>query len=286
MTTTKRMDMNLLQSAAIRSRADIVLGPFRRKGTAVGGIPRLADYAEYDMSMSQVLLSALVGAGAMGFVAWTFFQSPLALFLLGAGGLYAPLLRHRQLIRGRQAQLKLQFKQMLAALSSSLGAGRSVESAFAEALQDLGLLYPDPDTMIVREVRMILRRLENGETIESSLLNFSARAHIDEISQFAEVFVTCKRTGGNLVQVIRRTALVIQDKLDIEQEIGVMLAQKRFESRVLSAAPVLFIAFLVWTTPDYMEPLYHGGGVVIMVGALLVLFACYLITQKIMNIKV
>lgn len=238
------------------------------------------------MSMAQVLISAIVGAGTMGAVGWIFFQSPIAVLLLGAVGLYAPLLRHRQLIRGRQAQLKLQFKQMLAALSSSLGAGRSVESAFAEALQDLGLLYPDPDTMIVREVRMILRRLENGETIESSLLNFSARAHIDEISQFAEVFVTCKRTGGNLVQVIRRTALVIQEKLDIEQEIGVMLAQKRFESRVLSAAPVLFIAFLVWTTPEYMEPLYHGGGTVIMGGALLVLYACYLITQKIMDIKV
>ncbi|MCZ8521510.1 MULTISPECIES: type II secretion system F family protein [Paenibacillus] len=281
MTTT-----NILQHAAVRSRADIVLGPFRKKASGQGSVPRLPDYSEYEMSIAQVLGSACIGAGLMCLVGFIFFKSPAAVFMLGAAGLYAPLLRHKQLIRGRKAQLKLQFKQMLAALSSSLGAGRSVESAFAEALQDLGLLYPDPETMIVKELRMILRRMENGETVESCLLNFSSRAHVDEISQFTEVFVTCKRTGGSLVQVIRRTALVIQDKLDIEQEIGVMLAQKRFESRVLSAAPVAFIGFLVWTTPDYMEPLYHGGGVLIMAAALLVLFGCYLLTQKIMDIKV
>lgn len=246
----------------------------------------LQDYDEYIMSPGQFTSAALWGAAVMAVIACVFYKHPVAAVIFGAIGLGYPTIRRKQLIHKRKAQLKLQFKQMLAALASALSAGRSVESAFVEALSDLRLLYPDSKAMIIKELEMMQRRMENGETVESCLTGFSRRAHIDEIERFAEVFVTCKRTGGSLVQVVRRTAVLIQEKLDIEQDIQVMLAQKKFESKVLTVAPVAMIATLAWTTPDYMEPLYQGGGLLIMSCALAVLFGCYALAQKIMDIKV
>ncbi|MBP1155488.1 MULTISPECIES: type II secretion system F family protein [unclassified Paenibacillus] len=246
----------------------------------------LQDYDEYLMSPGQITLAALWGATIMAAIAYVFYKHPGAAFFFGAIGLGYPSIRRKQLIRKRKAQLKLQFKQMLAALASAISAGRSVESAFVEALSDLRLLYPDSKAMIIKELEMMQRRMENGETIESCLIGFSRRAHIDEIERFAEVFVTCKRTGGSLVQVVRRTAVLIQEKLDIEQDIQVLLAQKKFESKVLSVTPVAIIATLAWSTPDYMEPLYQGGGLLIMSCALAVLLGCYALAQKIMDIKV
>jgi tight adherence protein B len=127
--------------------------------------------------------------------------------------------------------------------------------------------------------------MENGEPVERAIADFSERSGIEEIAQFADVFVICKRTGGDLVEVIRRTANMIGDKLEMEQEIAVLVAQKRFEAKALSLIPFALVAFLAWSSPDYMAPLYGLAGNLLMTGALAVLAFCYWLSQSIMNIK-
>ncbi|TDF99854.1 pilus assembly protein TadB [Paenibacillus piri] len=246
----------------------------------------LIDYNEYAMTPRQKFLSAVIAAGCLACIGFIFYNHWFGALVLSAAGLYYPVIRRKQLIRKRRNQLQLQFKQALASISSALGAGKSVEIAFLEALSDLRLLYPDPQALIVKELETINRRLENGETIETALNDLSGRSGLDDIQQFTEVFVICKRTGGNLVQVMRRTASIIQEKLDIQQDIQVMLAQKRFESKILAFAPLVVIAVLSFSSPDYMEPMYKGAGRLIMSVSLLILAGCYMVTQLIMNIKV
>ncbi|MDO3680079.1 type II secretion system F family protein [Paenibacillus ehimensis] len=259
---------------------------FGTKPAPAASKAKLPDYNEYQLTWGQKTTAIFCGAAVMAGIAMVFYKNPLIAGLFALTGLYYPVMRRKAIIAKRKAQLKQQFKQMLASLASSMGAGRSIESSFTEALDDLRLLYPDAGAMIVCELELIIWRLQNGETVEACLLDFSRRAHVDEISQFADVFVICKRTGGSLVQVVRRTAVMIQEKLDIEQDIQVTLAQKKFESKVLTVAPVILIAALAWMTPDYMEPLYQGGGQLIMTGALGILFGCFALAQKIMDIKV
>jgi len=42
----------------------------------------------------------------------------------------------------------------------------------------LCILYPDPDTYIIREVEYIVRRLEMNETIEDALEDLAKRSHL------------------------------------------------------------------------------------------------------------
>lgn len=273
------------KSAFGRLRAFAAL-PFGTTPAPAASKAKLPDYNEYRLTWGQKVSAIFCGVASMAGIALVFYKNPLIAGLFALTGFYYPVMRRKAIIAKRKAQLKQQFKQMLASLASSIGAGRSIESSFTEALNDLRLLYPDSGTIIVRELELIIRRLQNGETVEACLLDFARRAHIDEIGQFADVFGICKRTGGSLVQVVRRTAVIIQEKLDIEQDIQVTLAQKKFESKVLTVAPVILMAALAWMTPDYMEPLYQGGGLLIMTGALGILFGCFALAQKIMNIKV
>lgn len=257
----------------------------KTKQVSIG--PQLLQYNVYEMTSTELIVTLVIAMGILGGIGYVFYQHVIAALLISLVGLYYPKIRRKDLIRKRKALLQLQFKQALASLSSALGAGKSVENAFQEALVDLRLLYPDPRALIVKELETINRRIENGETIEMALNDLSERTQIDDIQQFTEVFATCKRTGGNLVHVIRRTASIIQEKLDIQQEITVMMAQKRFESRVLAFAPVIVIAVLSFSSPDYMEPMYKGiTGYLIMSAALLILLGCFGITKLIMNIKV
>jgi tight adherence protein B len=65
-----------------------------------------------------------------------------------------------------------------------------------------------------------------------------------------------------------------------------MVAQKRFEAKVLLFAPIAIVALLSFSSPEYMEPLYSGIGRGIMTASLILLLLCSWFTQKIMNIKV
>jgi tight adherence protein B len=175
----------------------------------------------------------------------------------------------------------------LFSLSSSLSAGRSFENSIVETIQDLQMLYSNPQTYIIVEFNVIVQKLRNGENVENALKQFSERADMEDIRNFSEVLSICKRSGGNLVEVIRRTAAMIGEKIEIQQDIALLVAQKRFESRILSFAPLVIVALLSFSSPDYMLPLYEGYiGKTIMTLALLLLFVCFTVTNKIMNIQV
>ena len=179
------------------------------------------------------------------------------------------------------------FRHALYSLSSSLSAGRSVENGFRSTVDDLLMLDPGGRNDLIFEWRVIVSRLELGEPIETALQDFARRADLEDITNFADVFIACKRAGGDLVEVIRKTSAVIGEKLDIEQEISVMIAQKKFESKALLAAPFLLVLFMNVSAEDYMEPLRSSAaGIVISTLALMALGGCAWWITRMMDIKV
>lgn len=245
------------------------------------------EYSIYIMSNKERVLYILAAAVGLFIVAYVFYKNIVIALIVSLLGFYYPRLRSQQLMVRRKDQLTGQFKQALYSLGSALSAGRSMENAFKAVVDDLKLLYSDPKTLIIQEFELINRRVDNGEPIEIPLQEFARRADIDDITNFVDVFVTCKRTGGDLADVIRRTSTIISDKLQTQQDISIMLAQKRFEAKALMVAPVGMVALLSWSSPDYMAPLYTLGlGTLIMTGALIILGAVAWGIQKIIDIEV
>ncbi len=254
--------------------------------SATEGQTGLRDYRVYVLSGGQKLACLLVGGLGLYGVGYVFFHSLLLSFAMMCGACAVPKYWSRYLLRRRREALGLHFKQALYSLSSSLAAGRSVENGFREAIADLRLLYPDGNNDLMVELGIICTRMEYGQPIEEALQDFSRRAAMEDISNFADVFTTCKRSGGDLVEIVRRTSAIISEKLEISQEIGVMIAQKRFEAKAMLAAPVLFLVFMDLSSPDYMEPLHSGVGLIISAFALLLFAGCSWLILKIVNIAV
>jgi tight adherence protein B len=246
---------------------------------------RLRDYGVYRLSLRQRCVAVVGGGTALAAIGYLFYSNFLVSALGFAGGFAFPRL-YADALRARRLQsLRVQFKQALQALSSSLSAGKSIEQAFADAVQDLRMLYPEGSCFMIEELEIVLRKLNNGGTAEAALADFSRRSGLDDALYFADVFAVCKRTGGNLIEIVRRTSAIIGDKLEIEQDIAVLLAQKKFEARVLLASPVVIIGILKATAADYMAPLYAGSGRVTMTAALALLIVCLWLTRKLMEIK-
>lgn len=247
---------------------------------------QLTDYRVYVLSVRQKWSCLLLGGVGLFGIGFVFFHSVTISMLLSGGTFFLPKHLSKYLLRRRREKLSLHFKQALYSLSSSLAAGRSVENGFREAIADLKLLYPDGSNDLIAELAIICTRLEYGQPIEEALQDFSRRAGIEDISNFADVFTTSKRTGGDLVEIVRRTSAIISEKLEISQEIAVMIAQKRFEAKAMLAAPVLFLMFMDLTSPDYMRPLHSGVGLLISAVALLIFVACSWLILKIMDIRI
>ncbi|NIK76303.1 tight adherence protein B [Paenibacillus castaneae] len=245
----------------------------------------LMDYGKYHLSRNQFLITAIIAATIMFAAVYLFYHSLIISCAAAISGVLAPRLRRDALLLKRKERLKLQFKEALFSLTSSLAAGRSLENAFLATLDDLKLLYPDSRTELLWEFQIVRFRLENAEPLEYALRNFADRAHVDEITQFVDALAACKRTGGDLLEVMKRTSVIIGEKLEIEQEIAVMIAQKRFEGRIMMAVPFVFLAFLSLAAPDYMAPLYKGAGYLLLTAALFLLLLCFWIMTKMMSIR-
>ncbi|MFZ5988479.1 MAG: type II secretion system F family protein [Bacillota bacterium] len=245
------------------------------------------DYNVYIMSLKEKILYTLLAACVIFGVAFVFYQNWIISALVSPIALFYPRIKTGDIVEKRKNELNIQFKDMLYSLSSSLTAGKSVETAFRDVLKDLEIIYPDPNTDIIREVEYIIRKIEMNETVESALEDFAKRSHLEDIENFVDVFYTSKRTGGNIIEIIKNSSNIISDKIEIKQEIHTMLAQRKFEQKVLNVLPILLILFLAVSSGDYMYPVFHTVlGRIIMTVSIILLAIAYFISKKIMNIKV
>ncbi|MCD5401723.1 type II secretion system F family protein [candidate division NPL-UPA2 bacterium] len=270
---------------ADKSKLTKALDSLATKGNPGGEI--IEDYNFYEMAFKEKLLNIMLAASCIIVVGMIFYRNIyLAVFFTPLALLY-PKIKLKSIIKKRKEMLLIQFKEALYLVSSSLAAGKSVESAFCEAIEDLMSLFSSEDTLIIVEFKYIAAKLAMNETIEEIFIDFAARSKVEDIANFADIFVVSKRTGGNLVEAIKNSVKVIAEKIEFKQELNTMLAQKKFEQKLLNVIPIGMILLLSWMSPDYMEPVFTTVlGRIAMTVAVAILLVSYFISKKIMDIEV
>lgn len=247
----------------------------------------LTDYDVYIMSKKEKWFNIFIAAIALFAVGYIFYHNLILSAILSLLALKFPKIRTKQIITKRKKQLTVQFKDMLYSLSSALSVGKSVEMGLRDCLKDLEIVYPDPDTDILVEIRTILRGIGMNTTTEAMFQQFADRAHIEDIENFVDVFVTCKRTGGDIIEVIRSTSNTIGEKIEIKQEIDTVISGKRYEFHFLMIMPIAMVFVLSATAADYMLPVFTTViGRVMMTVAIAIFIGAYFVGSKIMNIEI
>ena len=247
----------------------------------------LIDYDVYVMSKEERIFNIAIAAIVIFAIGYMCYRNIILSALLAIFAVKWPKMRVKQIIAKRHSELAVQFKDMLYSLSSSLSAGKSVETGLKECLQDLRIIYPDDDAYIIQEISYIVRGVEMNETIEDMFAQFSERAHNEDIENFVDIFRTCKRTGGDMVQVIKTTSQTIGEKIEIKQEINTMISGKKFEFKALMVMPIFLILLLSVSSADYMAPVFETAiGHIVMTIAIVLFAVAYVVGDKIMTIEV
>ena len=175
-------------------------------------------YKKYEISKTQYFTSLLKGTLIILTITYLFYENLLyAIIFMPYVHIYMKN-SAKEIQRKRKQELLNQFKDGMLAVSFSLNVGYSVENSFREALGELILLYGSKSD-IVNQFRNISYRIDMNENIEDVLDDFARKSNIEDIMYFAEVFRYAKRSGGDLMTIIRNTANTIGEKIEAKNEI-------------------------------------------------------------------
>ena len=247
----------------------------------------LVNYNTYIMSKKEKLQWSLIGMAVVFVAGYIFYQSLIWSLVFSLIGLKFVEIKRKDIISKRKQKLLMQFKEALYVISTSLSAGRSVENAFIDAKQDLQKIFDfGKENYIIDELTYISRRIQMNQTIEEALEDFADRSGLEDIRTFANVFIACKSTGGNLKSVTEMTSRIIGEKITTKQDIATLISGKKFEANMLAFIPFGIVLFLKISAPDFIASLYTLQGRMLATVALLVIGISVLWGRKIMNIEV
>ena len=203
---------------------------------------------------------------------------------IAAGIMYLPI-RTKQILNKKRNDLKLQFRELLDALSTSLGSGKNVMDAFKSAYDDLSIIYSE-ESAIIQELSVIIDGIHNNVDVEKSLMDFGLRSGIEEIESFANVFETCYRKGGNIKDVIKNTQQIITEKMEVEMEIQTVVAASTNEQTIMTVLPILLIALIKMMSPEFAGNFVTPVGLIATTIAIVMFVAAYFVGKKILAIKI
>lgn len=242
------------------------------------------DYNVYFPSVQEKVIWFFIGMIVSGVVLYVFYENWIVSVIVGAicGLAFIPI-RTNQVIKKRKQKLTLQFRGLLDALATSIGAGKNMYDSFSGAADDLTVQFSE-QADIVKEVQLIRVGLDNNIQIEELLMNFAERSGVEDVRNFANVFATCYKKGGNIKEVIKNTATIIGDKIEIQMELQTMVSGQQNEQNIMLVMPVIFIVLMKSMGGDLID-LKSAIGIISVSIAIVIFVLAYFISRKILNIK-
>lgn len=228
----------------------------------------------------------LEGIGLILLTAYLFYHSWIAAVCLLPLILPWCRMRKDEYMRRRSEELTLQFREALGSLITAMRAGYSAENAVRECWKEMQFQY-GVDAAICTELAKIVAGLENRIPIEDLFATFAERTQVEEIEEFAQVFAIAKQSGGNMIEVLSRTSRLITQRIDAEEEIEVLLSNRKMEQRIMNAVPYIIILYISLTNKGFFDVLYHSAaGILFMTACLAVYIAACLAGRKISEVQV
>lgn len=219
-------------------------------------------------------------------ILYLFFKSVYAFVLLPPGIFLYHRYNRKNLQKKYREVLNSQFKDALLSVSAALRAGYSMENALRASAEEMSSMYGET-APVTREFLFMKNQLTLGIPLEAVFDEFALRSQVEDIATFSSVFSIAKRTGGDLVEIIQKTASDIASKIDTQNEIAVVVRAKRLEQNIMALMPPLIILYVDLTAGNILAPMYQSlSGRIIMFVCLCVYIGAYFLSRKIMNIEV
>jgi tight adherence protein B len=256
------------------------LNTFLARIRTVTELKRLLDQAGMSWTPGRLVLGSVagwvIGSYLVNLRTGLGWPSVLVGFVVGA----APFVYVLRKKARRFRLFELALPDALDMVVSALRGGQSMVSAFGIAANEA----PEP---VGRELRICFEEQNFGLDLRTALDNLVRRMPLADLRMVTTCIVIQKESGGNLAEVLDKTAQVIRDRFRIRQQIRTHTAQGRMTGWILSILPFGLGLILFLISPEHMNLLFSRplGHKMIAAGVGMNIVGL-LIIRKIVNIRV
>lgn len=232
------------------------------------------------------IVSFLIGFAA-GFAVLFIYYKIIPLSLVGGliVGFVNIFAAERSSIKKRKLKLRVQFFDMLEAMSVSMRAGNPVLKALESARNDLLVLYP-PDSDIVVELDIILAKFNNAVPISAAFADFAERSGLEDVQSFASIYSTIEGKSSRADEIVKETQQIISDKMEIEMEIETLMTSAKSEVYIMLFMPLVILGVIGYAGAGFMDAIYTtGAGRVVATFGFIVFCISFVLARKFSDVK-
>ncbi|MCK4857705.1 MAG: type II secretion system F family protein [candidate division Zixibacteria bacterium] len=239
----------------------------------------LIDQAGMPVNASTVLLAILSLAGMAFILVLQLFN---LILLAIVTGLICGLIPYLYILRKRTKRIRA-FNELLPdaldIIMNALKVGFSFESALTMVAEEI----PDP---LGIEIAITFQEQNLGKELSEALANLRKRMPSDDLNLFITSLLIHKTTGGNLAEVLEKTAKTIRDRFRFQREVRTKTAHSRLSGIVLVILPLAMVGIIMALNPEYFMVLIDEKAGNYALGiALAMQVAGFLIIRRIVNIR-
>jgi tight adherence protein B len=163
---------------------------------------------------------------------------------------------------------------------SALRVGHSLNAA-------MGLVSRECAEPVGGEFRLTFDEMNYGLELKSALDNLTVRVPLQDMKIVTTAVLIQRESGGNLAEVLDKTAQVIRERFRLKRQVATHTAQGRLTGWILTLLPVVLGFVLYLVNPELMSNLWkkdlglkllYGAGTMIVIGGLII--------RKIVNMDV
>lgn len=162
----------------------------------------------------------------------------------GVFGALAPLLVLKLLVKKRRKKAVTQLPDALDVIVRSLAAGHPVPVAMGL----VGREMPDP---IGSEFGVASDEITYGASISNAVQRLADRVGHEDFDLFSAMIRLQERTGGNLAELLRKSAETIRERQKMRLKIKAASAEGRMSAMILNIAPIALFGLINVSAPDF-----------------------------------
>ena len=246
----------------------------------------LPDYKRIPSATVDRVAAFVIGFAA-GFLILFIFYKLVALSITGGAilGIVNILVSAHASIKKRKLKLRVQFFDLLEALSVAMRAGNPMLLALQSAREDLVLIYPQ-DSDIIVEIDVIIGKFYNAVPLSEAFSNLAKRSGLEDIASFASIYATIEGKSGRADEIVRETQQIIADKMEIEMEIDTLMTAAKSEVNIMLSMPLVILGIIGYAGAGFMDAIYTtGAGRIVSTGGLIIFIISFILARKFSNVK-
>lgn len=151
----------------------------------------------------------------------------------------------------RFTKFNAQLPEAVDLIARALRAGQSLPGALVTCAEET-------DEPLGPEFQVCADEMNYGLPFREAMNNLLRRFPVQELQFLVSAMLVQRETGGNLPELLDKTAAVLRSRIHLQQKVRVYTAQGRMTGAVLLSLP--FVAFILTNLlrPGYTEPLFES----------------------------